>query len=65
MDKKTRAHLETEGYWIGDAEAFLGLTPEESQVVELRVMLRRLTMNSSQSHKNSRRISFPEEDPNP
>jgi transcriptional regulator with XRE-family HTH domain len=50
MDKKTRARLEAEGYWIGDAEDFLGLTPEERQMVELRLMMSRLVRGLRERH---------------
>lgn len=37
MDAKERKRLEAAGYWVGDAEDFLGLTEEERNIVELRV----------------------------
>lgn len=35
MDKKTMKRLEAAGWKIGDASEFLGLTPEETALVEL------------------------------
>ena len=37
MDPKKRAALEKAGYRFVDAEEFLGLTPEEARIVDLRV----------------------------
>ncbi len=37
MDKETRERLEAAGFWIGDAEDFLGLNEEERRLVELRL----------------------------
>jgi hypothetical protein len=42
MDKATRTRLEKSGFWVGDAEDFLGLNDEERQMVELRLKLSRL-----------------------
>ncbi|HEX7186244.1 MAG TPA: helix-turn-helix transcriptional regulator [Thermoanaerobaculia bacterium] len=39
MDRKKKAHLEAKGWKVGSAEEFLGLTPEESAYVELRLKL--------------------------
>jgi hypothetical protein len=39
MDKEKRARLEAQGWKVGSAEEFLGLTPEESTYVELRLKL--------------------------
>jgi hypothetical protein len=42
MDKETRGRLEAAGFRFMDAEEFLGLTPEESRMVELRLRVSRL-----------------------
>ena len=39
MDTKKRKRLEAAGWTIGDATAFLKLTPEESALVEMRLAL--------------------------
>ncbi len=39
MDKKKRARLEAQGWRVGSAEEFLGLNPEETAYVELRLKL--------------------------
>ena len=39
MAKEKRARLEAHGWRIGSAEEFLGLTPEETSYVELRLKL--------------------------
>jgi predicted XRE-type DNA-binding protein len=39
MDKEKRAHLEAQGWKVGSAEEFLGLTPEEASYVDLRLKL--------------------------
>jgi predicted XRE-type DNA-binding protein len=39
MDAAKRARLEAAGYRFGDAEDFLGLTPEEVKMVDLRLAL--------------------------
>lgn len=41
MDRKKRKALEAAGFRIGDAEDFLGLTPEERELVELRLAVSR------------------------
>ena len=41
MDTKKRKRLEAAGWTIGDATAFLKLTPEESALVEMRLALSR------------------------
>jgi hypothetical protein len=41
MDRKKRDALEAAGFRVGDAEDFLGLTPEERKIVELRVAVAR------------------------
>jgi DNA-binding XRE family transcriptional regulator len=50
MDKKTRTHFHAKGYWTGDAEDFLGLTPQERQMVELRLMMCRLVRGLRERH---------------
>jgi predicted XRE-type DNA-binding protein len=39
MDAKKKARLEAKGWKIGSAEEFLGLSPEETAYVELRLRL--------------------------
>ena len=39
MDKEKRARLEAQGWKVGSAEEFLGLTPEEAAYIELRLKL--------------------------
>lgn len=39
MDKEKKERLEAHGWRVGSAEEFLGLTPEESAYVELRLKL--------------------------
>ena len=39
MDKEKKERLEANGWRVGSAEEFLGLTPEESAYVELRLKL--------------------------
>ena len=41
MDTKKRKRLQAAGWTIGDATAFLKLTPEESALVEMRLALSR------------------------
>lgn len=41
MDKKKRERLEAAGWTVGSVEQFLGLTPEESALIELRLRLSR------------------------
>src|SRR5438132_9236636 len=50
MDKETRARLESAGYWIGDAEEWLGLSEEERRMVELRVKVSRLVRSLRERH---------------
>ena len=39
MDKEKKARLEARGWKVGSAEEFLGLTPEETSYIELRLKL--------------------------
>jgi DNA-binding XRE family transcriptional regulator len=39
MDKKKRQQLEAKGWKVGTADEFLGLTPEETAYVELKLTL--------------------------
>jgi len=39
MDKRTKKRLEAAGWKVGDATEFLGLTDEESAIVELKLAL--------------------------
>lgn len=55
MDARKRRRLERAGWSVGDAAAFLQLTPEEAALVEMRVALsrslkeRRLTAGLTQT----------------
>jgi predicted XRE-type DNA-binding protein len=39
MDKEKKARLEAHGWKVGSAEEFLGMTPEETAYVDLRLKL--------------------------
>jgi predicted XRE-type DNA-binding protein len=39
MDKEKKARLEAQGWKVGSAEEFLGLTPDEAAYVDLRLKL--------------------------
>ena len=39
MDKRKKKALESKGYKVGTVEAFLGLSPEESEYIELKMAL--------------------------
>jgi predicted XRE-type DNA-binding protein len=39
MDKEKKARLEARGWRVGSAEEFLGMTPEETTYIELRLKL--------------------------
>lgn len=41
MDAKTRKAIESDGFQVGDAADFLGLTEEERQLVDLRLRVAR------------------------
>ncbi len=41
MDKKKKARLTKKGWTFGSAETFLGLTPEESAYIEIKLSLAR------------------------
>ena len=55
MDKQKKERVEKAGWRVGSAAEFLGLTPEETAIVELRIRLsnalrsRRATLGWSQS----------------
>jgi DNA-binding XRE family transcriptional regulator len=51
MDKKKRSALEAAGFRIGDAEDFLGLTPAERRLVELRITLSHAVRRLREKHK--------------
>ena len=40
MDKEKKSRLEAHGWRVGSAEEFLGLSPEESAYIDLRLKLR-------------------------
>jgi predicted XRE-type DNA-binding protein len=39
MNKRKKKNLETKGYKVGSVEAFLGLSTEESEYIELKLAL--------------------------
>ena len=39
MDKRKKKNLESKGYKVGSVEAFLGLSTEESEYIELKLAL--------------------------
>ena len=39
MNKRKKKNLETKGYKVGSVEAFLGLSKEESEYIELKLAL--------------------------
>ena len=39
MNKKKRKELESKGYKVGSVKEFLGLSPEESEYIELKLAL--------------------------
>jgi len=41
MDKARRERLEARGYRVGSADEFLQLTPEESALLDIKLVLRR------------------------
>ena len=45
MDSKTKARLEAAGFKFTTVREFLGLTPEENELVETRVALAKLVHN--------------------
>jgi predicted XRE-type DNA-binding protein len=48
MDKEQKVALEAAGYKVGDAKDFLGLSEEESRIVEMRLALTRGIRNLRQ-----------------
>ncbi|HZW32298.1 MAG TPA: helix-turn-helix transcriptional regulator [Isosphaeraceae bacterium] len=50
MDPKKREALEAAGWKVGDAAEFLGLTEEEQQIVEFRLMVGRSVRRLRESH---------------
>jgi predicted XRE-type DNA-binding protein len=49
MTPEKRQRLESAGFRVGDAADFLGLTPEENEMVEVRVSLARLVSDLRRS----------------
>jgi hypothetical protein len=41
MDAERKARLEAKGCWVGGVEDFLGLTPHDRDMVDLRLKLSR------------------------
>jgi helix-turn-helix protein len=50
VDAQKRAALEAAGWKIGDAADFLGLTEEEQQIIEFRLMVGRGVRRLRESH---------------
>ena len=50
METKKREALEAAGWKIGDAAEFLGLTEEEQQIIEFRLMVGRGVRRLRESH---------------
>jgi len=42
MEKEKRVQLEAQGWKVGSVEDFLGLTPEESALIEIKLALSKL-----------------------
>ena len=55
MDAKKRESLEAAGWKIGDAAEFLGLTEEEQQIIEFRLMVGRGVRRLRESHHLTQR----------
>lgn len=53
VDKRTRKRLESAGWKVGDAREFLGLTDEETAIVELKVGL----ANAVRAQRSRRRLT--------
>ena len=51
MNKKKKAVLESKGYTVGTVEDFLGLTKEELEYIELKLVLSR-ALSESRKQKN-------------
>jgi hypothetical protein len=55
VDAKKRESLEAAGWKIGDAAEFLGLTVEEQQIIEFRLMVGRGVRRLRESHHLTQR----------
>ena len=53
MDSEKRKKLEAAGWAVGDASDFLGLTPAEAELVELKVKLALLVKEQRKIHNLS------------
>lgn len=51
MNKKMRESLERAGYVFGDADDFLGLTEEESRLIDIRLAVSRAVRNARLAKK--------------
>ncbi len=51
MDAQKRASLEAAGWKVGDAADFLGLTEEEQQMIEFRLLVGRGVRRLRESHQ--------------
>jgi transcriptional regulator with XRE-family HTH domain len=53
MDAAKRARLDAAGFQVGSVEEFLGLTPEESALIEIRLALSAALRQRRQTHSLS------------
>ena len=53
MDSEKRKKLESAGWTVGDTSDFLGLTPAEAELVELKVQLALLVKEQRKRHNFS------------
>lgn len=58
MDKKKQERLEAKGWKIGSVEKFLGLTPEENALIEIKLALsRNLKLHTANNYDTIRASS--------
>ena len=57
MDAQKRAALEAAGWKVGDAADFLGLTEEEQQIIEFRLMVGRGVRRLRESHHLTQQLA--------
>jgi Helix-turn-helix len=58
MNKNKRAELEARGYFVGNADEFLGLEPYESAIVDLRISISRgIKAAREKNHKSQQEIA--------
>lgn len=55
MDEKKKERLEASGWKVGSVEEFLGLTPEENALVEIKLALsRNLKLHAAKNYDTIR-----------